>query len=99
MVNEAYLRLVGQQGVEWQDRAHFFAVAAQVMRHLLGRLNCELSSNHSTVDAPLCQGSLLSREQYLVDLEQWGYRDARLSPEGCLTTHEIEHWTAAINRP
>jgi len=73
-------------------------IPEEVMRHLLGRLNCELSSNHSTVDAPLCQGSLLSREQYLVDLEQWGYRDARLSPEGCLTTHEIEHWTAAINR-
>jgi RNA polymerase sigma-70 factor, ECF subfamily len=35
LVNEAYLRLVGQQAVEWQDRAHFFAVAAQVMRHLL----------------------------------------------------------------
>src|SRR5262245_35789525 len=35
LVNEAYLRLVGQQGAEWQDRAHFFAVAAQVMRHLL----------------------------------------------------------------
>jgi len=36
LVNEAYLRLVGQaQQVEWQDRAHFFASAAQVMRHLL----------------------------------------------------------------
>lgn len=36
LVNEAYLRLVGQaHHVAWQDRAHFFAVAAQVMRHLL----------------------------------------------------------------
>ncbi len=36
LVNEAYLRLVGQpQQAEWQDRAHFFAVASQVMRHLL----------------------------------------------------------------
>ncbi len=35
LVNEAYLRLVNQQQVEWQDRAHFFAVASQVMRHLL----------------------------------------------------------------
>jgi RNA polymerase sigma factor (TIGR02999 family) len=35
LVNEAYLRLVNQQGVEWQNRAHFFAIAAQVMRHLL----------------------------------------------------------------
>ena len=35
LVNEAYLRLIGQQQVEWQNRAHFFAIAAQIMRHLL----------------------------------------------------------------
>ena len=35
LVNEAYLRLVGQQNVDWQNRAHFFGVAASVMRHLL----------------------------------------------------------------
>lgn len=35
LVNEAYLRLVNHSGVRWQDRAHFFAVSARVMRHLL----------------------------------------------------------------
>jgi len=35
LINEAYLRLVNQQAVEWQDRAHFFAMAARVMRHIL----------------------------------------------------------------
>jgi len=35
LVNEAYLRLVDQQNVKWQNRAHFFAVTAQVMRHIL----------------------------------------------------------------
>lgn len=35
LINEAYLRLVDQQKVEWQDRAHFFAVAAQIMRNIL----------------------------------------------------------------
>ena len=35
LVNEAYLRMVGQQSIDWQNRAHFFAVAASVMRHLL----------------------------------------------------------------
>ncbi|MFL6276237.1 MAG: sigma-70 family RNA polymerase sigma factor [Blastocatellia bacterium] len=35
LINEAYLRLVNQQRVEWQNRAHFFAVASQVMRHIL----------------------------------------------------------------
>ena len=35
LINEAYLKLVDQQNVEWQNRAHFFAVSAQVMRHIL----------------------------------------------------------------
>ena len=35
LINEAYLRLVDHHAIEWQDRSHFFAVAAQVMRHIL----------------------------------------------------------------
>ena len=35
LANEAYLRLVGSHQVEWQDRAHFFAVAARQMRRIL----------------------------------------------------------------
>jgi len=35
LVNEAYMKLAGQQGFDWQNRAHFFAVCAQVMRHIL----------------------------------------------------------------
>ncbi|HWS54734.1 MAG TPA: ECF-type sigma factor, partial [Pyrinomonadaceae bacterium] len=35
LVNEAYLRLAGREGFEWHDRLHFFAVCAQVMRHIL----------------------------------------------------------------
>jgi RNA polymerase sigma factor (TIGR02999 family) len=35
LLNEAYIRLVDQQNVPWQNRAHFFAVSAQVMRHIL----------------------------------------------------------------
>ena len=35
LVNEAYLRLVQTNRVRWQSRAHFFAVAAQAMRHIL----------------------------------------------------------------
>lgn len=35
LIHEAYLKLVGQQRKEWQNRAHFFAVAAQAMRHIL----------------------------------------------------------------
>src|SRR5262245_21932883 len=35
LVNEAYLRLIDWKGVEWQDRAHFFGVAARLMRYIL----------------------------------------------------------------
>ncbi len=35
LVNEAYLRLVAQQEIQCKSRAHFFAIAANVMRHLL----------------------------------------------------------------
>lgn len=35
LVHEAYLKLVAQQGVSWQNRAHFFAIAAQAMRRIL----------------------------------------------------------------
>jgi RNA polymerase sigma-70 factor, ECF subfamily len=35
LVNEAYLRLVREEAPQWQNRAHFFGVAAQLMRHIL----------------------------------------------------------------
>jgi RNA polymerase sigma factor (TIGR02999 family) len=35
LINEAYLRLVDQKNMQWQNRTHFFAVAAHVMRHVL----------------------------------------------------------------
>jgi RNA polymerase sigma factor (TIGR02999 family) len=35
LVNEAYLRLIDAQQVRWQDRAHFFAVSARIMRRIL----------------------------------------------------------------
>ncbi len=35
LINETYLRLVDQNRVQWQNRAHFFGVAAQIMRRIL----------------------------------------------------------------
>ncbi|MFY9226205.1 MAG: sigma-70 family RNA polymerase sigma factor [Blastocatellia bacterium] len=35
LINEAYIRLVDQKQVQWQNRAHFFGVAAQLMRRIL----------------------------------------------------------------
>lgn len=44
----------------------------------------------------LCRGPLLSRSQYLIDLKQWGYRDARLQPDGPMTPEEVAIWTGGI---
>ena len=47
-------------------------------------------------DRHICNGTLLSREQYLADIERHGYQDARLVPHGAMTPVETEIWTAAI---
>lgn len=65
-----------------------------VMKELLDRLQQELISPPPTEQ--LCQGTLLSREQYLTDIEKWGYRDARIEPVGNMTEDEVAQWTEAI---
>jgi hypothetical protein len=68
-------------------------VPAAVIRELMGRLDREL-----TRSAPerVCQGTLISRSQYLVDVEHWDYADPRLAPAGNMTSAERERWTAGI---
>ena len=51
-----------------------------------------------TENARICRGTFLSREQYLVDLEEWGFRDPRLRPSGPMTATEIVEWTDAIDQ-
>ena len=53
-------------------------------------------SERPPLDRHLCQGTLLSREQYLPDISRWGYEDGRLIPNGRLTPEDVERWTAAI---
>ena len=65
-----------------------------VMDALLARL--EEESSAPPRGERICQGTLISREQYLVDLLDWGYADARMAPRGPMTATEIAHWTQAI---
>ncbi len=65
-----------------------------VINDLLVRLQAEVVS--PPPDDGVCQGTLLSREQYLVDIDRWGYRDPRARPEGALTAADIDQWTRAI---
>ena len=66
LVHEAYLRLVDQKSVGLQTRAHFFAVAAQVMRHILvdyarGRQRAKRGSG--VAELPLHDVAVLSDER------------------------------------
>jgi hypothetical protein len=64
-----------------------------VIRELLGRLERELRM--PPVSEPSCQGPLLSRIQYRIDVEEMGYKDARLRPGGKMTARETADWTMA----
>jgi hypothetical protein len=68
-------------------------VPARVMQELLGRLQQEVQA--PPPDERLCRGTLLSRLQYLKDIEEWGYRDARVIAGGPMSPAEVRHWTAA----
>ena len=68
-------------------------IPPDVIRLLSGRLEKELTA---PAEERLCQGTLVSRAQYLVDLERWGYEDPRLAPRGNLTERETAIWTAGI---
>ncbi|MEP6731343.1 MAG: nucleotidyltransferase [bacterium] len=45
----------------------------------------------------VCQGTLVSRAQYLVDIGQYGYADARLTPRGKMSAEDAIFWTWAID--
>jgi hypothetical protein len=68
-----------------------------VMDELLQRLHAE------TLRPPprtrLCAGTLLSREQYLQDVETLGYQDVRMTPLSTMSDSDVADWTAAIGVP
>jgi hypothetical protein len=68
-------------------------IPAAVIEELIGRLQAELN----TADRRnLCQGTLISRQQYLIDVTRFNYQDARQEPRGHMSKEDIAHWTAAI---
>ncbi|MFN0120212.1 MAG: sigma-70 family RNA polymerase sigma factor [Blastocatellia bacterium] len=69
LLHEAYLRLVGQEAKHWENRAHFFGVAAQAMRHILvdyaraqGREKRGGGAQRISLDDGLAMGAEQSRE-------------------------------------
>ena len=69
-------------------------IPGSVMSDLLQRAQEEISVNSSD---RVCRGTLLSRAQYLPDIEQGGYRDGREAARSRMTADDIANWTAAID--
>jgi RNA polymerase sigma factor (TIGR02999 family) len=90
LVNEAYLRLVDQRNVRWQNRAHFFAIAAQLMRRILvdgarKRYNSKRGGDLHKVSldgVALVSGErdadLIALDDALVDLEAMDSRKSKI---------------------
>src|SRR3989475_10835660 len=66
LVNEAYLRLIDVHGVRWQNRTHFFAVSAQIMRRILvdfARAKQNLKRGGGARQVTLDEGLVVSPER------------------------------------
>jgi predicted nucleotidyltransferase len=70
-------------------------IPAWVMQELIGKMAAELQQP-SQSEFRVCAGTLLSREQYLYDVEQLGYIDGRLTPASTMTPQDVATWTEAI---
>jgi RNA polymerase sigma-70 factor (ECF subfamily) len=91
LVNEAYLRLVDQKQVNWQNRAQFFGLAARIMRHILvdyargsrrqkrgGGDMFQMPLNEELVFSPAKSGALIALDEALDRLADLDSRKARV---------------------
>jgi RNA polymerase sigma factor (TIGR02999 family) len=90
LVNEAYLELVNHNRVDWQSRAHFLGIAAQLMRHILldhARALCSekrgggrlvLPLKEGLVFAPAKSAALVALDEALVELTKFDARKSRV---------------------
>jgi len=91
LVHEAYLRLVGQKAVDWQNRSHFLGIAAQMMRRILvdharrrsarkrdaGAYRIELE-DRDPGSGPDREPEILALHEALTELERLDERQARI---------------------
>jgi len=69
-------------------------VPLEVLQKLLNRFYRDLQPG-SPIE-PTCRGPLLSRAQYVIDVEHWGYQDPRIEPSGPLTEQQLAEWNQAM---
>jgi RNA polymerase sigma-70 factor (ECF subfamily) len=105
LVHEAYLRLIGQKEVNWQNRAHFFGVSARLMREILiehargknrqkrgGEFKTQILLDEAIGSTPKGEIDVVAIDQALSKLEKLDERQARIVEMkffGGLTIDEI----------
>lgn len=90
LVHEAFIRLVGQSELEWQSRAHFFGIAARLMRQILvdharkhtaakrGGGEPQLSIEEAAVFSPQRAANLVALDDALQELARFDPRKSRI---------------------
>ena len=90
LIHEAYLKLVDQKNVHWQNRAHFFGIAAQLMRRILvdhartkkrakrGGSNIRVSFNEANVLAPSQNLDIVALDEALERLSEIDEQQSRI---------------------
>lgn len=105
LVHEAYLRLIGQNKIEWQNRAHFFGVSARLMREILieyarsknrqkrgGEFKTQIALDEAVSFANQKEIDVVAVDEALSKLEELDERQARIVEMkffGGLTVEEI----------
>ncbi len=105
LVHEAYLRLIGQKEIEWQNRAHFFGISARLMREILieyargrnrqkrgGEFKTQIALDEAVSFGRETQLDVVAVDEALSKLEKLDERQARIVEMkffGGLTVEEI----------
>ena len=91
LVHEAYLKLVDQQGLQWENRAHFYAIAARSMRRILidhARARSAVKRGGGVAVLPLDRVEPVTAarsDEHLIALDETLTELARISPEAAQT--------------
>lgn len=102
LVNEVYLKLVDQRKANWQNRAHFFGVAAKLMRNILvdyARRDTRRKRGGADKDLPLDHVTIISRERSkeLLDLDEALKRLSVIDPQKSKIV-ELRHFGGLSNK-
>jgi RNA polymerase sigma factor (TIGR02999 family) len=104
LVHETYLRLTGEEGIAWQNRSHFFAIAARTMRRVLvdhargmnasKRRSVRVSLESALVYSDEQSGEVIALDEALTRLAVWDARQCQVVEMrffAGLTEEEIAH--------